>query len=89
MRGKSLRSTTLEELLEERNTYEGEIASLQAQLAEKEQLYLESSWQNGNIYIGWNSNMPTTPAPPHPPRILISPKEKMFSLSSLSSPATQ
>jgi hypothetical protein len=35
MRGKSLRSTTLEELLEERNTYEGEIASLQAQLAEK------------------------------------------------------
>jgi hypothetical protein len=48
---------------------------------------LERTWYDGNVYIGWNRNIPVTTQNYNQAKINIDPKEKLFSLSSLTSPA--
>lgn len=49
--------------------------------------YLQKTWYDGNFLIGWNKNMPYNNPNINNVKINIDPKEKLFSLSSLSSPA--
>lgn len=67
----------------------GEIWKLQTQINDLETGYLERNWYDGNVYIGWNKNISANnPAQAHV-RINVDAKERIFSLSSITSPAFQ
>ena len=76
---------TIQTLLDESNQIEGLLSKLQNQINDLETSYLQRTWYDGNIYIGWNKNLPNPN--PHHIKINIDSKEKLFSLSSITSPA--
>lgn len=77
----------MQKLLAEKNGIEGQIAQIENQIDEMETLYLERTWCDGNVYIGWNRAQTLNAPNILNIKITIDPKEKMFSLSSLASPA--
>jgi hypothetical protein len=52
-----------------------------------ETAYLERTWYDGNVYVGWNRNVPPSNPGLHHIKINIDAKERLFSLSSITSPA--
>lgn len=89
MKNRREKERGVEGLLEEENSIEGEIHKLQTQINDLETLYLERTWFDGNVYVGWNRNVPPSNPGPHTIKINIDAKEKLFSLSSITSPAFQ
>jgi hypothetical protein len=78
---------SVQKLLEEENEITGQIVQIEHQIDELESLYLERTWFDGNVYLGWNKNVPTNNPNHHHIKINIDPKEKLFSLSSITSNA--
>jgi hypothetical protein len=87
MKNKKEKGRGVEGLLEEENSIEGEIHKLQTQINDLETVYLERTWYDGNVYVGWNRNVPPANPTLHHIKINIDAKEKLFSLSSITSPA--
>ncbi len=77
----------VQKLLSEKNGIEGQIAQIENQINDLETQYLERTWYDGNVYIGWSKHQSFN-VPNHLQiKINIDPKEKLFSLSSIASPA--
>ena len=74
----------LQTLLEERSKLEGEIALIETQIDDLETAYFEKTLLDGNVLVGWNRHPPLGTLPP---AVSVDSKQKLFSLSSLSSAA--
>jgi predicted RNase H-like nuclease (RuvC/YqgF family) len=73
----------LQSLLEHEQHLENDIEQIEKQIEELEVQYLEKSWPDGNIYIGWNKNLVGSQQAYN--KLSIAPHEKYFTRSSITS----
>lgn len=77
-----------QEMLDRTIDVEAELRHIETQIEELETTYLERTWNEGNIVIGWNEAVHSAPLPSAPGvKIRFSPKDRTFSLSSVTSRA--
>ena len=71
-------------MLENSLKAKAELKELEEQIEDFESNYFEKTWNDGNITLGWSKiNIP--PPPSNAPKIKLIPKDKIFSLSSVTS----
>jgi hypothetical protein len=61
-----------------------ELKEFEKQIEEYETTYFEKYWNEGNIVLGW-SKVVVPPLPHNTPKIKLVTKDKLFSLSSVTS----
>jgi hypothetical protein len=72
-------------MLEKELQMKTELKELENQIEDFESSYFEKTWNDGNITLGW-SKLSTPPPPNNAPKIRLLAKDKIFSLSSTTSP---